>query len=163
MALIEKIWNDWVVHAPSLHLDPVEAAQMSKSSSLWSDNLFADVPPSAYQNAQLLRNQVCRGCTLYSGSEGDFERCNLKEIIVYQHLCSGIYLNSDGSIPFRAKWWLQAAAPKGTFSLPDPRAVCARSRPDLEAEVTITNFHQSFSVLYSEVLLYKRAIRHLAS
>lgn len=128
MALIEKVWNDWVGQAPSLKFDPVEVAQIDKSSSVW----FGEVPENAYEDEKCLRNQVCRSCTLYSESEGDFiNGPDLKQIIVEGKKCTGIYLHSDDSIPFRKGLWLQAVAPRGTFSRPDPRAICAtlKARP----------------------------------
>ncbi len=123
MTLIENIWKDWVANSPSLHFDPVEVAQMGKSSSRW----FGRVPEDASEHAEELRSQVCRGCVLYSGSEGDFlHDRNLREIIVDDRQCTGIYLHTDDSIPGRTTWRLQAGAPRGTFSNPDPRAVCAK-------------------------------------
>lgn len=122
MALIETVWDDLVGQGPSIEFYPVEVGQMSRSSTL----CFDGVPPSAGENEQSLRQRICQGCTLYSGSEGDFNHRDLKQIIIDDEQCTGIYLHTDGPILFRRKWWLQAVAPRGTFSRPDPRANCAK-------------------------------------
>lgn len=128
MALIESVWNDLVGQTnPSIKFYPVEVAKMGKSSALWFDG----VPPSAGENERSLRQQTCQACTLYSKSEGDFNGRDLKQIIIDDRQCTGIYLHTDDYIIFRREWWLQAVAPRGTFSHPDPRAICAtlKARP----------------------------------
>lgn len=127
MALIEKIQGTWVTEGhglgPPWHR--VEVAQMSKVSSAW----FHEVPVEVYEGALNQRNKVCRGCVLYSGSEGNFDGLkNLPRIIVIDHQCTGIYVNPDVGIPIpgRTAWCLEAGAPVGTFSKPDPRAHCTK-------------------------------------
>jgi hypothetical protein len=127
MALIENIQKTWITEGhglgPPWH--KVEVAQVGNVSSAW----FTRVPEVAYENELDQRNKLCRNCVLYSGSEGDFSGFqNLMRIIVFNRQCTGIYLNPDAGIPipFRTAWNLEAAAPVGTFSKPDPRARCRK-------------------------------------
>lgn len=124
MAILEKVHGDWLADFSSLRLNKVEVAQFGTPRTIWFEK---HTPVAASIDESIVRRGICQDCVLNVGRDGDFSHATLMQIVVVRGRCTGIEISSDESVPFRSKLGLEAIAPPGTFSKPDPRAVCANS------------------------------------